>query len=460
MKKIFISIAVAALIAVVSLSVFFRLLNQNKPEVLLERLRKGEGDKKELVMRFNLSNDDVTSVLIQAYEDSKSDDAFRSIVIDLLFTHASRSPDERISEILKKALSSASGDIREQVVEGYYMNFRRGKTLRDLIPSFDDSRISIRRKVCLDLTRPFGECLWLLLKEPEREIIAEKARSYLKNETDEEMQLLLKAVIGRASFSLCDQALQLHQKGDLTGAEALYQRAIEVDEEGFYAKTVLARFYLDTDRKALALETAERYDVLMRIPLLSQAPEVDGIPDDVAWKEAAVYELAYASNNYWGVYPAEAQPRMMVGHFEGRIYITVLGYEDDLDELSIRHRERDSDVWRDDCVELMLAPDHDSRNVYQFAINPIGALFDTRLRDSRHNTPCEAAGAILKDKGYWAAEFSVEGAQMNEKELKSGDIWTMTVLLTRIGAGAEQCAWRPNHGSPHYYRRLPIAVFE
>jgi hypothetical protein len=150
---------------------------------------------------------------------------------------------------------------------------------------------------------------------------------------------------------------------------------------------------------------------------------------------------------------------MRVGHHGGKVYIAILAYEDDLDRIVVKHTERDSAVWRDDCVELFFDPVNAEKYAYQFVVNAGGALFDSYKRRKHHNIENEHAAAVFRDRGYWACEFSVAASALGG-EITAESIWGMNIMRTRIGAASSQQAWWPTFGSSLNYHLHPLAVFD
>ena len=91
--------------------------------------------------------------------------------------------------------------------------------------------------------------------------------------------------------------------------------------------------------------------------LAQEWPIIDGDPTDEAWQDAYSSDRFYLTVARFAGKQPEGRSRFSIGHHDGTIYIAVLGYEDDLDKLHVTHTQRDSDVWRDDCIEIFFAPD-------------------------------------------------------------------------------------------------------
>ncbi len=146
--------------------------------------------------------------------------------------------------------------------------------------------------------------------------------------------------------------------------------------------------------------------------------------------------------------------------FDDLVYHAVLGYEEDLTRLVQAHKGRDSDVWRDDCVELIFDPANTEREVYQFVINPAGVLFDQANSNQEKNFKCQYSSAVFADRGYWACEFALDGEDLDNHPIKPGTIWSLNVYRTRIGLGNEQTSVWPTFGFSQRMDIFPIAIFK
>ena len=112
----------------------------------------------------------------------------------------------------------------------------------------------------------------------------------------------------------------------------------------------------------------------------------------------------------------------------GRLVFRAAMKEPDIEIVAV-NEERDSAVYRDDCVGLFIQPVADEMVVYQVYLNPLGAIFDQRIEfneamiyttDPAWDSECEAAVRVGEDR--WVLEvaipFSALGAVVSD-----GDAW-------------------------------------
>jgi hypothetical protein len=138
----------------------------------------------------------------------------------------------------------------------------------------------------------------------------------------------------------------------------------------------------------------------------------------------------------------------------------MLGFEEDLDKLVVRKKNRDDEVYLDDCVELIFNPENSEKDYFQFIINPAGALMDFKNSDKGVNFNCDYKAGIFKDRGYWAVEFAIDAKELTSKPITSETIWCLDFFRARIGPASEHgCIW-PTYGGSLYPGRYPLAIFK
>ncbi len=122
-------------------------------------------------------------------------------------------------------------------------------------------------------------------------------------------------------------------------------------------------------------------------------PAIDGDLSDACWQAASPTSHFVL----WGrdVLP-EAQTVARVCFDDRRVYIAIEAMEPNLDPrlnmldtVKAEITERDGRVFRDDCVEIFVQPG--DADYYQFAVNSLGTLFDSKAMDSTWDGDCEVA---------------------------------------------------------------------
>ena len=123
-------------------------------------------------------------------------------------------------------------------------------------------------------------------------------------------------------------------------------------------------------------------------------------------------------------------------------------------------RKHDDELWKQDCVELMVDPDGDGKNYFEIQVSPRGVVFDTRYETRRFPKPFGhvdwdskiRVGVSLRgeiddreaDAGYtveiaipWQA-FSLDGKPTLPPAI--GDEWRANIYVMDLGADRQQAA--------------------
>jgi hypothetical protein len=164
-------------------------------------------------------------------------------------------------------------------------------------------------------------------------------------------------------------------------------------------------------------------------------------------------------------YPAVGQSEVYLGYIDQMLYIGVKGYEPRTDNLRAEATQRDAgDVWRDDCIEIYIDTNHDSRTYYQLIINNIGTLEDRHNSGSGSgpeldwNARLEAETLITED--FWSMELAVPIADFHNTRVEPGDVWGFNIAQVRIANSSESAQWAPTYGWSQQPDRFGFLVFK
>lgn len=142
---------------------------------------------------------------------------------------------------------------------------------------------------------------------------------------------------------------------------------------------------------------------------VDKPPIIDGELTDTVWQHADVAVHFFRAKE-GETYPAEVDTEVRVLYDENTLYIGVRCEEPDMKSLRETMTRRDSFVWQDDCMEVMLDTYHDGRNCYIFAINTLGTQADERggnesVFDMSWDAKWEAK--VKRNPKNWTAEFAI-----------------------------------------------------
>ena len=207
-----------------------------------------------------------------------------------------------------------------------------------------------------------------------------------------------------------------------------------------------------------------------------RAPRLDGSLDDPVWRTARATR-PFVETRYGGPAPLSASAKLLWD--EKYLYVGI-----DVGDTLLRARDvrRDSHLWEQDCVELMIDPEGDQKSYFEIQASPRGVVFDTRFDaprvprpfghedwDSKTRVAVSRRGDLddeAPDAGYaielaipWQA-FSLGDDRVSAPGI--GDQWRANFFVLDLGRDRQQAAaWSPvGTGDFHVPRRFGILAFE
>ncbi|MBN1258005.1 MAG: hypothetical protein JXA52_09915 [Planctomycetes bacterium] len=460
MKRALLLITIVAGVIIVFVGISWIMIQSTEPGALINRLQSCDPqERKDILLFLNAGSSDAVPALLAAIGDRENFSELRADLVEVLYQIYSRVADPRIEEAMGEFLKDPDVVFRRRAINCHSLYTPRSKHELAL-PCLDDKDPEVRAKVYMMFNT------WGDINEELRETLLPYALQDWQHADNADLKYFAHLLVGREVTFRCEEATQLLQRNaDVVGAEKMLRSALELDPENHRAKIRLVRHFLNIQQREKAIELAEEYGALLRIPLLPAAPVLDGDPTDEVWQKACKTEHPYLTTNRFITERAVAKTTTYLGHRDGVIYIASIAYEDNLDGLVVKKTIRDQPVFEDDCMEYFFDPDNSESTDYKFAINAGGAVFDRLGNDSSIDFPCEQAVKIFKDRGYWACEFSVPVAALVDKrkketrKLTSESVWGISLLRARIQAPSEQCATWPTFGALQLHL-FPIAIFE
>ncbi len=141
-----------------------------------------------------------------------------------------------------------------------------------------------------------------------------------------------------------------------------------------------------------------------------QGPTVDGDLSDRAWQASEVGTDFIQHEPLDGV-PATEQTELRVVFTDSTIYFGITALDANPDAIIAKEMERDSRIFQDDSILLLLDTFHDQRNAYAFETNLNGARADTLVTDEGRDLNLEWDGiwsvASRRTAFGWVAEIAI-----------------------------------------------------
>ncbi len=184
---------------------------------------------------------------------------------------------------------------------------------------------------------------------------------------------------------------------------------------------------------------------LVAVPLATDEPPLDGRLAGPFWRRAAdLGRLPYLDRP--GV-PA-AWTRVRVARTAAGLCLATECFEPLMERVKPTHRERDSEVWAEDCLEVFVQPP--GQPYRHFVVNPLGVQFDELGRDARWNADWQVAARSEADR--WQVEWRLPWAALGGAP-KAGDTWRLNVCRSRRPE-PELSAWSATEGGFHQPERF------
>ncbi|NOY79793.1 MAG: DUF4091 domain-containing protein [Kiritimatiellaeota bacterium] len=182
------------------------------------------------------------------------------------------------------------------------------------------------------------------------------------------------------------------------------------------------------------------------------APVVDGRLTDPGWGACAQF-FPFAEAGGAGL--AQVQTRALVFYDDANLYIAFRCEEPEPAKLVAQYGDRDTGVWRDDCIEIFLerpgatGPDH-------FIVNSRGTFYDARAGDAQWNA--KAKIAVRVEDTAWTVECALPWTDLGGPP-RAGDVWRANFCRERK-VHNELSNWSctyGNFGRPERFGRLVFA---
>ncbi len=193
----------------------------------------------------------------------------------------------------------------------------------------------------------------------------------------------------RITFDLCFLAFKGHPQKVVPG----WLEQIRENEE----------FATRTEKKKIV--SAVRAEV---------APTIDGILHDAVWQNAPVYTGFGISTGAIPGMPADQQTEVSLSYDQSHLYIGFTCHEPDMDGITAVRTGRQPDVWKDDCLEIFLASAKTHQTYFQFTVNSLGAIEDSRCvktldgKSERHpDWHANVEHQIVRNNTSWQGEMSI-----------------------------------------------------
>lgn len=147
----------------------------------------------------------------------------------------------------------------------------------------------------------------------------------------------------------------------------------------------------------------------MHATRVDDPPVIDGALSEGVWQKTEISTHFFRAEQTRGV-PAKLNTQAMVLYDENTLYIGMRCEEPKMNNLRETQTRRDTPVWHDDAVEILLDTYNDQRNCYVFAVNTLGTQTDERIsNESVFDLSWDAKwqAKVKKNGDHWTAEIAI-----------------------------------------------------
>ena len=193
------------------------------------------------------------------------------------------------------------------------------------------------------------------------------------------------------------------------------------------------------------------------VPLIQigegKSVNIDGKLNDISWQKSAVI-FPFIENMGKGL--AETQTHVKLFYNKKALYVAFICDEPHLDQLKTEHLKRDTDVWRDDCVELhILSPD--KKDTYHILVNSLGITDDRKSGDYTWDPALNIVSFKNTDAKQWGIEMEIPWTELGFS-VQRGD--SIAMNFTRMRQYKfERSAWNATYGTFNSIKHFGEIVF-
>lgn len=417
------------------------LLNAcSSPEDLVQTLAFDPNNREAARQELLLAKERAVPPLLEALDDPEYT-AARPHLVESLLSLMVRVDDPRVeATLMRHLLEDPAPEVRARIARGLGLQ-RRSRALAALVRILtSEQNAEVRYEALLAIGAMEDR-----LPDSLSSVVDERARQLLTDPhegTRLEAHIRVERAIGKWLEAASASALS----ANLAEAESLYSAALTYFPQSKRANYRLGRFYYDHGQAERGLQRLRDHGMVLDVPRLAAAPVIDGRLDDAAWSVAAYADSFYQlSHSHTAALPSPIRSRLYVGYTADALFIGFHGHDEQPQDLMVRAKSFDDNVWWEDVIEIFLDADFDHLSYVQVGITsvpvvadnwyPEGFSSDDRSRD--WNADFEVAAFTGED--FWSIEYAVRFHGPQLPAPSAGDLWGFN--LSRTYRNTEYAQW-------------------
>lgn len=406
------------------------------PEDLVEDL--GHPGRREAArQQLLLTKDRAVAPLLEALAEIKHG-AARPELAEVLMGLLVRTGDVRITEALVQSLHhDADPAVRARVARAAGLH-RQAEFIAALLESGltdDDDDVVHESLVTLGILRARLEAS----QDQQLLVAAAGLVGNAHKGVRTEARILAEARVAE----LVEQGRARALQAQMAAAESLFQEALAIVPDNKYGNYRLARLRYDHGDKEAGLSLLRTHGMLLDVPVAPEPPVLDGRLDEPMWTHAARASGFYSFvSQHKAAIPSGVDTEIYLSWDDEALYIGFLGHDDDPAGLKAYSRDKDSNLWNEDIVEIYMDADLDHQSYVHMGINSLGVRADAwhpnGLGDQDEDWDAHVDIGAHVGEAAWSLEIAVRFDDHHLPRPAAGTTWGFNFVRTHRGAEYSQ----------------------
>ncbi len=169
--------------------------------------------------------------------------------------------------------------------------------------------------------------------------------------------------------------------------------------------------------------------------------KIDGLLDEAVWTNNMLPSTFRTPDT---VSMAKFGTQVSTAYDEKNLYVAFRCHEPNMAGLVAKGKFRDSAVWEDDSVEILLDTNRDGKTYYQFIFNANAIVRDSLGLDSTWNGQHTAKAA--REPNAWTLEVAISWKTLGLPAPQPGDKIGAEFTRSRAQSPSEVTQWSPTYG--------------
>ena len=187
------------------------------------------------------------------------------------------------------------------------------------------------------------------------------------------------------------------------------------------------------------------------LPLLTDAPRLDGVMGESEWNDAAVF-CGFSTREAFASSATVVRAGRTATHLYAAFHCPLRPGQTELS----RTTRRDGDLWQDESIEIFLDPGRTKKTYYVFILNTLGAQLDGKGYETKWNADWDAKVKVGENE--WTAEVAIPFSVFGADAPKAGESWGLNFNRNEKSSG-QHGSWAHLPGSAHAPQHFGAVTF-